>query len=283
MKKGCLIWLVVVIAIVVALGFAPGGEPQEFHVASEFELEPIVQLPSIGPVDLSINKAVIYLWISVGVIAIGSLILNRSLKNPTGRLFGAFAGLYDLARLGIVNYVMRKGQDTWFPYIASVFFFILVCNFVGLVPLPFGHHHQLAFYSATANLFVTLSLASCTFVLTHYAGIRAKGVGGYVKGWIVPAAPPVLKQMLFFLEILSEIFRLISLAVRLFANMLAGHVFFAVFFTLAVLFQSYLLASVLQGASVIMYLFEVFVAFIQAFIFAILSAIYIGGAMQESH
>lgn len=282
-KKGCLTWLVIAVAIVVALAFVPGGEPEEFEVATEFELEPIIHLPSIGPVDLSVNKAVIYLWLTVGVIAIGTVILNRSIKNPTGRVFSTFEGLYDLARLGIVNSVMRKGQTTWFPYVAGVFIFILVSNFVGLIPLPFGHHHQLAFYGATANLFVTISLASCTFVLTHYAGIRTKGVGGYVKGWIVPAAPPVLKQMLFFLEILSEIFRLVSLAVRLFANMLAGHVFFAVFFTLAVMFQSYLLASVLQGASVVMYLFEVFVAFIQAFIFAILSAIYIGGAMEESH
>jgi len=273
----------VVIAVAVGLAFIPGGEKQELAVAAEFELEPIIHLPVIGPFDLSVTKAVVYLWLAVIVIAIGAYILNRSLKNSTGRAFATFEGLYDLARVGIVNSVMRKGQVTWFPYIASLFFFILISNLIGLIPLPFGEFHQLAFYGATANLYVTTTLALCTFLLTHYAGIRAKGVGGYVKGWTIHSAPPVLKQMLFVLHIISEIFRLISLAVRLFANIVAGHAILAVFFAMALVFQSYMIGAILQGASVALYLFEIFVAFIQAFIFAILSAIYIGGALEEEH
>lgn len=282
-KSKLLIGLLVVIAIAVILAFIPGGHPEEVEVAAEFELEPLIHLPVIGPFDLSVTKAVAYLWLAVVVIAIGAYILNRSLKNSTGRTFATFEGLYDLARVGIVNSVMRKGQVTWFPYIAALFFFILVSNLVGLVPMPFAHNHQLAFYGATANLYVTTTLALCTFVLTHYAGIRAKGVGGYVKGWMIPSAPPVLKQMLFVLHIISEVFRLISLAVRLFANIVAGHAILAVFFAMALVFQSYMIGAVLQGASVALYLFEIFVAFIQAFIFAILSAIYIGGALEEEH
>ena len=284
MKKGkLLIGLLVVIAIAAVLWFIPGGPKEEVEVAAEFELEPIIQFPTLGLFDLSVTKAVVYLWLAVIVIAIGAYVLNRSLKNSTGRTFATFEGLYDLASVGIVNSVMRKGQVTWFPYIASIFFFILVSNLVGLLPLPFGAHHQLAFYGATANLYVTATLALCTFVLTHYAGIRAKGVGGYFKGMVIPSAPPVLKQMLFVLHLISEIFRLISLAVRLFANMVAGHAILAVFFAMALVFQSYLIGTFLQAASVGLYLFEIFVAFIQAFIFAILSAIYIGGALEEEH
>lgn len=283
-KKGkLLIWLVIIVAVLVALAFIPGGEPAESEVAAEFELEPLIHLPKIGPFDLSITKAVVYLWLATAVIAVGTLILNANLKDTTSRRFGFFEGLYDLARLGIVNSVMRKGQHTWFPYIAGLFIFIFTSNLIGLIPLPFAHHYQLAFYGATANIYVTATLAACTFVLTHFAGIRAKGVGGYFGGMVIHQSPPFLKQMLFVLHLISEIFRLISLAVRLFANMVAGHAILAVFFAMALVFQSYLIGAVLQGASIALYLFEVFVAFIQAFIFAILSAIYIGGALEEGH
>ena len=165
----------------------------------------------------------------------------------------------------------------------GVFFFILVSNLIGLLPLPFGEHHQPAFYAATANLNVTLMLALFTFLFTHYAGIRKNGAWHYVKAWAPPGAPPVLKQMIWFIHLISEFFRLISLSVRLFANMVAGHAILAVFFAMALIFQSYLVGLALQGASVLIYMFELFVAFIQAFIFAILSAVYIGGALDQDH
>ena len=93
----------------------------------------------------------------------------------------------------------------------------------------------------------------------------------------------MLKQIIFAIHIVSELFRLVSLSVRLFANMLAGHAILAVFFAMALIFQSYLAAVVLQGGSALIYLFEIFVATIQAFIFAILSAVYIGGALDQEH
>jgi F-type H+-transporting ATPase subunit a len=129
---------------------------------------------------------------------------------------------------------------------------------------------------------VTLTLALFTFVFTHYAGIRKNGVR-YFANWAPSSAPPVLKQLIWVIHLVSEVFRLVSLAVRLFANMLAGHAILGVFFGMALIFQSYLAALLLQGGSVIIYLFEIFVAFIQAFIFAILSAVYIGGALDQEH
>jgi F-type H+-transporting ATPase subunit a len=278
-------WLIVLAALVILVGLflIPGGAKQQSQVADEFNLHPLIRLPKIGPLDFSITKAVACLWIATALIAIGSLVVSRVLKPRPGRFQTAVESIYELARRGIAGSVMREGVDTWFPYIGSVFIFVLVCNLIGLVPLPFGDHHQLAFYAATGNLNVTIGLALLTFVFTHYAGIRKKGFAGYVGGWMIPTAPPVLRQFIFVTHIVSEFFRLVSLSVRLFANMLAGHAILAVFFAMALLFQSYLIAAVLQVGSTVLFLFEIFVAFIQAFIFAILSAVYMSGALEEEH
>ncbi len=273
----------VVLAALVALALIPGGEQAEVDIAEEFVLHPIIKLPTIGPFDLSINKAVIYLWISTAILALAAIAISRVLRARPGRLQAAIEGLYELAHDGITRSVMQIGMRSWFPYVGAVFFFVLVNNLVGLIPLPLGEHHQLAFYVATGNLNVTIVLALFTFFFTHYAGIRQKGLLAYAKSWDVPSAPPVIRQLLYFMELVSEIFRLVSLSVRLFANMIAGHVLFAVFFAVALVFQSYLMATLLQVASATIYLFEIFVAVIQAFIFAILSAVYIEGAMEEGH
>jgi F-type H+-transporting ATPase subunit a len=275
-------WLVIALAALAVLFVLPGGAKANFSVSNEFVLQPVIKLPKIGPVDLSITKGVIYLWIAVVVVCLFAALVNRSLKARPGRLQVALEGLYELARYGIAGSVMKEGSDvTWFPYIGGAFFFILVCNLCGLIPLPFGEHHQLSFYAATGNLNVTIALALCTFVFTQYAGIHKKGAVGYVKSWIIPSAPPVLKQLIFVMHIISEFFRLVSLSVRLFANMLAGHAILGVFFAMALVFQSYLIAVVLQAGSVTLYLFEIFIAAIQAFIFAILSAVYISSAIED--
>jgi len=283
MKKFLWLWLIVGLALAVVLFLIPGGASQTLRVAEEFQLEPIIRIPAIGPLDLSITKPVIYLWLTTAVLIGFAVVISRVLKAQPGRFQAMLELLYSVASDGIVRTTMTRGADTWFPYVGSVFFFVLTCNLLGLVPLPFGPHHQLSFYAATGNLNVTITLAMFTFVFTHYAGIRSKGAVGYVKSWSIPSAPPVLRQLIFFMHIISEIFRVVSLSVRLFANMLAGHAILAVFFAMALVFQSYLIAVVLQAGSVMLFLFEIFIAFIQAFIFAILSAVYIGGALEEEH
>lgn len=282
-RGGCLLWVLGLLAVMVGLAFIPGGEKASFHVDEEFVLEPLLELPPLGPIDLSINKAVIYLWISVAIIVVLAIVISRTIKAMPGRFQVVVESLYDLARDGITGSVMHVGAARWFPFIGALFFFILINNLVGLIPLPFGHHHELSFYVATANINVTIGLAACTFVFTHYAGIRARGGLAYVKSWAPADAPPVLKQLIWGIHGISEVFRLVSLSVRLFANMLAGHAILGVFFAMALVFQNYLAAAMLQAGSVAIYLFEIFIAFIQAFIFAILSAVYIGGALEEGH
>jgi F-type H+-transporting ATPase subunit a len=278
-------WIIglLVIGFLIALAIIPGGKKLEFEVAGEFQREVLIKLPTIGPFDMSITKTVAYLWIAVAVILVFAIIVARSLKVQPGRFQYAMETMYELARDGIVGSVMKSGKATWFPYVGAAFFFILVSNLIGLLPLPFGEGHQPSYYAATANLNVTLMLALCTFVFTHYAGIRKNGPVRYVRAWAPSGAPPVLKQIIWLIHVVSEIFRLISLSVRLFANMVAGHAILAVFFAMALIFQSYLVGLALQGASVLIYMFEIFVAFIQAFIFAILSAVYIGGALDQDH
>ncbi len=278
-------WIIgfLLIGGLVILALLPGGEKLEFEVAGEFEREVLIPLPTIGPFDLSVTKTVAYLWVAVAVIVVLTILISRTLKVHPGRFQYAMEALYELSRDGIVGSVMKSGKATWFPYVGGVFLFILVNNIVGLIPLPFGEHHQPSFYAPTANLNVTLMLALFTFVFTHYAGIRKNGALRYVRAWAPAGAPPVLKQIIWAIHAVSEIFRLISLSVRLFANMVAGHAILAVFFAMALIFQSYLVAVALQGASVLIYLFEIFVAVIQAFIFAILSAVYIGGALDQDH
>jgi F-type H+-transporting ATPase subunit a len=276
-------WLVLGLVALAALAFIPGGHKTEFSVAEEFELQPLIELPSIGPVDLSITKAVVYLWIAAAALIVIAIVVSRTLKPIPSRFQYAVETLYGLAREGIVGSVMKSGQATWFPYIAGAFFFVLTSNLLGLIPLPFAEHHQFGFYAATANLYVTLALALCTFLFTHYAGIRKNGFVRYFRNWAPPSAPPVLRQLILVIHAVSEAFRLVSLSVRLFANMLAGHAILGVFFAMALIFQSYLAAAALQMGSVLIYLFEIFVAFIQAFIFAILSAVYIGGALDQEH
>ena len=287
MKRKRLIWAsVVILALAALVGYDllhERGESEEFAIAEEFELKPLIELPTIGPFDLSVTKAVVYLWLTAAILIVFSLLVRWSLKREPGRFRALVEILYGLAHDGIVGAVMKSGRATWFPFIAGVFFFVLTANLIGLIPLPLAEHHQFGFYTATANLYVTLSLALCTFVFTHYAGIRRNGGLHYFKNWAPPSAPPVLKQLIWVIHAVSEVFRLVSLAVRLFANMLAGHAILAVFFAMALIFQSYLAALALQGASVLIYLFEIFVAFIQAFIFAILSAVYIGGALDQEH
>jgi len=263
---------------------------QEFVPQEEFELPTWIEL---GPLD--INKAVLYLVIS-GVLTCVSMvyIANRMEARPN-RTQTAVETLYALMRDNITRGNMDdKMARKWFPFIGALFLFIWFNNLIGFIPLPTGHEsfHVLGFdvptfgiYAATANVSVPLVLSLIVFVSYTTEGIRAKGVGGYLKSLIPAGVTGAMAGFIFVLELLSNFMRIISLSVRLFANMLAGH--------LIILFMAGGLAILLGIAGIgvfllpiglALYLFEVgLVATLQAFIFATLSAIYIGGAVAESH
>ena len=183
----------------------------------------------------------------------------------------------------------------WFPFIGALFLFIWYSNLIGYIPLPTNTEHPIdvfgveipafAIYAATANVSVPLVLALIVFVSYNVEGIRAKGFVGYLKGLIPPGITGPAAIPMFFLELLSNFMRLISLSVRLFANILAGHLII-LFMSggLAVLLGLEALGVFTLPFGIALFLFEVgLVATLQAFIFATLTAIYLGGAVAESH
>ena len=260
----------------------------DFDPTDEFEQHEWVPI-HLGPLDLSITKAVVYLMLgAVLTMALGIVLMRWRLtvEPDTRQTYGET--IYDIAQTQIAEQGLpSKAIGLWFPYVASLFLFILVVNLLGFIPLQLTGEtwHGIpvwGIYAATSSLSVTLALAALTFVFTHFEGIRWNGPVRYFKSWI-PDAPKPLLVLIVPLEILGQIMRLISLSVRLFANMLAGHILILTFLGLIFIFQSLFLALVVPFA-ILFYIFEVaIVVGIQAFIFATLSAIYIGSAIEPQH
>lgn len=130
------IWVPIAFAFIVGLFLIPGAAKESLNVAGEFNLEAVIKLPKLGPFDLSITKAVIYLWIATAVIVVFAIFVSRRVKMEPTRFGAIVEMLYSLAYDGITKSVMKNGAETWFPYIGAVFFFVLVNNLIGLIPLP---------------------------------------------------------------------------------------------------------------------------------------------------
>jgi F-type H+-transporting ATPase subunit a len=277
------------IATLLALSIpAPAFARGTFDPTTEFEQHDWIPI-HLGPLNLSITKAVAYLLISTALtILFGLFLMRAKLALLPDRRQTVGEALYEIAQTQIAEQGLpSKAIGRWFPYVATLLLFIFVVNLIGFIPLPLTGetYHGVpvwGIYAATSSLSVTLALALLTFVFTHFEGVRWNGPVRYFKSWI-PEAPKVLLFLIVPLEILGQFMRLISLSVRLFANMLAGHILILTFLGLIFIFQSLALIPVVIPATVF-YLFEVIIVVgIQAFIFAALSAIYIGSAIEPQH
>ena len=275
------------------MSFRVAAEESEFQPQHEFELNPWIPI-ELGPLDLSVNKAVVYLWLGAAVtVLLGIWLMRFGLSLRPARRQTVGESLYEALQEQIAESSLpSKAIGLWFPYVASLFLFIWVLNMIGFIPLPISDQKfHLAglelptwgIYAATANLSVTLALALITFFATHVEGIRFNGAIRYFKSWIPAGVPKGLLGLIVPLEIISQFMRLISLSVRLFANMLAGHMLILVIIGLIFIISPYVLpASIIFGG--VIYAFEVvIVVTIQAFVFALLSAFYIGGAIEPEH
>jgi len=257
-----------------------------FDPTTEFEQHEWVSI-HLGPLNLSITKAVVYLLIGTALtIALG--VGTMRIKRP-GRAQTIGEQIYEIAEVQVAEQGLpSKAIGRWFPYVATLMLFIWVVNLIGFIPLPLTGERwhgvpTWGIYAATSSLSVTLALALLTFVFTHVEGIRWNGPVKYFKSWI-PEAPKPLLGLIVPLEVLGQFMRLISLSVRLFANMLAGHILILTFIGLLFILQNIFLAVVVIPVAAVFYLFEVvIVVSIQAFIFAALSAIYIGSAIEPEH
>jgi F-type H+-transporting ATPase subunit a len=263
---------------------APALARGKFDPTTEFEQHDWIPI-HLGPLNLSITKAVVYLFIGTALTILLGLFVMRS---RGGKREAVGEQIYEIAQVQIAEQGLpSKAIGRWFPYCASLLLFIFVINLIGFIPLPLTGEtwHGVptwGIYAATSSLSVTLALALLTFAFTHYEGIRWNGPVRYFKSWI-PEAPKPLLALIVPLEVLGQFMRLISLSVRLFANMLAGHILILTFLGLIFIFQSLKLLPVLIP-TVVFYLFEVVIVVgIQAFIFAALSAIYIGSAIEPEH
>jgi F-type H+-transporting ATPase subunit a len=267
----------------------PEGTQEEFDPAHEWELKTWIDLP----LGLDINKAVAYLFLGTIVsILLGIVFMRVKIGSDPSRRQAVGEQIYEVAQVQIAEQGLpTKAIGRWFPYVATLLVFIWTVNMLGFIPLPLSDETfhiggielpTLAIFAATSTLSVTLALALMTWVFTHIEGIRANGAWKYFKSWI-PDVPKGLLPMIVPLEILGQFMRLISLSVRLYANMLAGHMLILTFIGLIFLTNwAVFPLSVLAGT--LFYLFEVvIVVSIQAYIFAALSAIYIGSAIEPEH
>ena len=273
--------------VLVALAFPASAFARgTFDPSKEFEQHAWVPI-HLGPLDLSITKAVVYLLIGAAVTILLGLLLMRG--KALNRRLVVGEQIYEVAQTQVAEQGLpTKAIGRWFPYVASLMLFIWVVNMLGFIPLPLTgetwHHIPVwGIYAATSSLSVTLALAVLTFVFTHFEGIRANGPIRYFKSWI-PEVPRAMLPLIVPLEVLGQFMRLISLSVRLYANMLAGHMLILTFLGLMFVLQTVVLAVLVVPAATLFYLFEVIIVVsIQAFIFAALSAIYIGSAIEPEH
>jgi len=284
--------LATTLALVLPAVAAAATEEEDFDPSQEWELHDWVPI-HIGPLDLSINKAVAYLMLG-GVVSIvlGVVLMRVRLKERPGRRQTVGEIVYEAAQVQVAEQGLpTKAIGRWFPYVASLLIFVWVVNMLGFIPLPLSDEKvdiagvevpTLAIFAATSTLSVTLALALMSWTFTHIEGIRENGVRRYLQSWI-PDVPKALLPMMIPLEILSQFMRLISLSVRLYANMLAGHMLILV--SIGLIFLIHWGAAVVSiPLATAFYIFEVgIVVTIQAYIFAALSAIYIGSAIEPEH
>jgi F-type H+-transporting ATPase subunit a len=276
-----------IVALIVIFGF--GHQNHIFQIQNEFKLINWVHLGVF-----SINRAVVYLFIAA-ILTIGTMLyISKRMHARPNRVQTAVEVLFSLMRDNITRGNMDDSMAAkWFPFIGALFLFIWFCNLIGYVPLPtnseqefnlFGAHiPSFALYAATANISVPLVLALAVFFVFNWEGIRAKWFVGYIKSLVPEGVSGPILILIFPLEIVSTFMRLLSLTIRLFANILAGHMIILFMAGgLAVLLGLTFLGWFTLPFAVILYMFELgLVATLQAFIFATLAAIYIGGAVTH--
>jgi F-type H+-transporting ATPase subunit a len=278
-------------ATAMALNINEAYRPQD-----EFKLDPWF---SVGPIEF--NKAVLYIIVATVLTCWTMVYAARRMQARPNRFQTVVEGAYTLMRDNITRGNMPDRMAAkWFPFIATIFLFIWFSNIIGYLPLPTNTEHKvdifgaqipsLALYAATANLSVPLVLTLMVWLSYHVEGVRAKGLTGYLASWIPAGVEGPARIPIFGIEVISHFVRLVSLSVRLFANILAGHLL--ILFMgggLVVLLNLSIVGSVVLGLvsgamAVAFFLFEVvLIATLQAFIFATLTAIYLGGAVAAEH
>jgi F-type H+-transporting ATPase subunit a len=286
------------VAILMLLIFGSSGKDESFQPQNEFKLEPWVSIHLAG-IDLSINKAVLYLVLASALTIFVMVWISRRMAQKPNRVQTAIEVAYDMTKNTITGGNLEpKTAARWFPFLAALFFWIWFSNMLGFLPLPTNTEHAVdvfglqipsfAIYAATANLSIPLVLTLVVWLSYHFEGVRSKGLIPYLASWLPPGLEdmnPIGKTFIFVIEAISHFARLISLSVRLFANILAGHLLLLFMGGgLAVLLGIAALGALTFPLAFFFFVLEVgLIATLQAFIFSTLTAIYLGGATSASH
>jgi F-type H+-transporting ATPase subunit a len=276
--------------------FGSDGKNDAFQPQEEFRLTPWIEI-NIAGIDMSINRAVFYLFLAAAATCFTMTWIAKRMVDKPNKTQMAVEIAYDLTKNNITrgNLHDTKLATKWFAFIATLFFFIWFSNMLGYIPLPTNTHETInifgaeipsfAIYAATANISIPLVLTLVVWFAYNIEGVRKHGFIGYLKTFVPGGITGFAAIPLFVIEVISHLVRIISLSVRLFANILAGHLLILFMAGgLAVLLGLSALGVLTLGMAIPFFLFEVgLVATLQAFIFATLTSIYIGGAVAEGH
>jgi F-type H+-transporting ATPase subunit a len=282
------------VALLLYVAFGSEGKNEEFKPQDEFKLHDWIPI-HIGGLNLSFNKAVLYLLLACILTSAVMIYIARRMQDRPNRVQTIVEGAYDLTYTQISKGNMpSETAAKYFPFVATLFFFIWFSNMLGYLPLPTSHEKidilgidfpAFALYAATANLSVPLVLTLTVFTLYQVEGIRRHGLIKYFKGWLPAGVSGGAAIPIFIIEVISQFVRIISLSVRLFANILAGHLL--ILFMgggLAVLLGIAALGWITLPVAIAFFIFEVgLIATLQAFIFATLTSIYFGEASAGGH
>ncbi|MDF1610917.1 F0F1 ATP synthase subunit A [Stygiobacter electus] len=248
--------------------------------ANEIDLTPfgIIHLPHLNlfGFDISITKHVVFMWIAMLILIFVLKKVAKSYKSsliPKG-VTNLTETLILFVRDEIAKPTIGKGYENFLPYLLTVFFFILTCNFLGLI--PYGS-------TATGNISVTATLATLSFLVIQIGGIWKNGFFGYFKGLLPHGIPAWLIPIMFVVELLGLFTKPFALAIRLFANMTAGHIVILALIGLIFILHTYVVVPISIAFALFIFLLEILVALIQAYIFTMLSSLFIGMAVHQEH
>lgn len=252
------------------------------QVLEELNVHNIISLPKVGPFDFSISNAVIYMWVSAVIVFLFYFIIAKRLKKYPDGLQSTGEMLLNFATSQLTGQFGEEGRKYYYISL-TIFSYVFVTNVIGLVPKPEG----LRGYTPTANINVTFGIAFVVFLVVQYQGVRRHGAG-YIKAFLLPPGVPKalaapLNVVFFLVHFMSECFKPLSLSIRLYGNTLAGHLVILVMLGLILQFQSVLIGVAPALFVIVMTAFELFIAFIQAYIFSLLSSIYIEQAIYAGH
>jgi len=225
-------------------------------------------------IDLSITKHVLMIWVGAAILMILLPLIVRSRALAPKGPVNFIEWIVVFLKENIIDPYLGEDASKYGPYLLTAFFFILILNLLGLVPMG---------ATATSNIAVTASMALLTLILVQVSSIRKNGFRGYIKSFVPPGLPFFVVPIIFAVEILGMLTKHFALAIRLFANMIAGHLVIFTILSLIFMFKNYLISPFPILGIIFVSLLEILIALIQAYIFTILSAVFIGMALNPHH